>query len=98
MTTIEAVKRAYAEVMLNAAREAAARILAAERRAAALAGGMAAVRDDAVAALLRLKAISDARSPFFATVVFNSDLPPFRLRLLFFLCLDSGSKRFAMLF
>jgi len=61
MTTIEAVKRAYAEVMLNAAREAAARILAAERRAAALAGGMAAARDDAVAALLRLKAISDAK-------------------------------------
>ncbi|PAN38557.1 hypothetical protein PAHAL_7G180400 [Panicum hallii] len=61
MTTIEAVKRAYAEVMLNAAREAAARILAAERRAAALAGGMDAVRDDAVAALLRFKAISDAK-------------------------------------
>jgi len=64
MTTIEAVKRASAEVMLNAAREAAARILAAERRAAALAGGMAAARDDAVAALLRLKAISDAKVAF----------------------------------
>jgi hypothetical protein len=64
MTTIEAVKRAYAEVMLNAAREAAARILAAERRAAALAGGMDAVRDDAVAALLRFKAISDAKVAF----------------------------------
>ncbi|KAJ1271383.1 hypothetical protein BS78_06G124400 [Paspalum vaginatum] len=61
MTTTEAVTRACAEVMLSVAREAAARILAAERRAAVLAGATAAARDDAVAALLRLKAISDAK-------------------------------------
>lgn len=70
----EAVKRAYAEVMFNAAKEAAARVLAAERRAAALAGGAAAAKDDAVAALLRLKAITDAKVwfPFFP---FCSKLP-----------------------
>ncbi|WVZ85983.1 hypothetical protein U9M48_032836 [Paspalum notatum var. saurae] len=61
MKMTEAVTRACAEVMLSVAREAAARILAAERRAAVLEGATAAARDDAVAALLRLKAISDAK-------------------------------------
>jgi hypothetical protein len=47
--------------MLNMAKESAARVLAAERRAAALAGGVAAAKDDGVATLVRLKAIMEAR-------------------------------------
>uniref|UniRef100_A0A0E0DPJ7 Uncharacterized protein n=1 Tax=Oryza meridionalis TaxID=40149 RepID=A0A0E0DPJ7_9ORYZ len=55
------MRKAYAEIMLNMAQESAARVLAAERRAAALAGGLAAAREDGVAALVRLKAIMEAR-------------------------------------
>uniref|UniRef100_A0A0D9VHK0 Uncharacterized protein n=1 Tax=Leersia perrieri TaxID=77586 RepID=A0A0D9VHK0_9ORYZ len=55
------MRKAYAEIMLNMAQESAARVLAAERRAAALAGGLAAARDDGVAALVRLKAIMESR-------------------------------------
>jgi hypothetical protein len=55
------MRKAYAGIMLNMAQESAARVLAAERRAAALAAGLEAAKDDGVAALLRLKAIMDAR-------------------------------------
>uniref|UniRef100_A0A0E0K1K4 Uncharacterized protein n=1 Tax=Oryza punctata TaxID=4537 RepID=A0A0E0K1K4_ORYPU len=58
---VEGMRKAYAEIMLNMAQESAARVLAAERRAAALAGGLAAAREDGVAALVRLKAIMEAR-------------------------------------
>ncbi|KAL6899305.1 hypothetical protein ACP4OV_005963 [Aristida adscensionis] len=58
---VEALKRAYAGIMLNMAQESAARVLAAERRAAALAGRAEAARDDGVAALVRLKTIMEAR-------------------------------------
>lgn len=55
------MRKAYAGVMLNMAQESAARVLAAERRAAALAAGLAAAKEDGVAALVRLKAIMEAR-------------------------------------
>ena len=55
------MKKAYAGIMLNMAQESAARVLAAERRAAALAAGLEAAKEDGVAALLRLKAIMEAR-------------------------------------
>ncbi|KAL5212802.1 hypothetical protein ABZP36_023649 [Zizania latifolia] len=58
---VEGMRKAYAEIMLNMAQESAARVLAAERRAAALAGGLEAAREDGVAALVRLKAIMEAR-------------------------------------
>ncbi|XP_066327784.1 uncharacterized protein [Miscanthus floridulus] len=58
---VEAMKKAYAGIMLNMAQESAARVLAAERRAAALAAGLEAAKEDGVAALLRLKAIMAAR-------------------------------------
>ncbi|KAG8059117.1 hypothetical protein GUJ93_ZPchr0002g23759 [Zizania palustris] len=58
---VEGMRKAYAEIMLNMAQESAARVLAAERRAAALAGGLVAAREDGVAALVRLKAIMEAR-------------------------------------
>ncbi|GJN21434.1 hypothetical protein PR202_gb08906 [Eleusine coracana subsp. coracana] len=58
---VEALRQAYAGVMLNMAQESAARVLAAERRAASLAAGLAAAKEDGVAALVRLKAIMDAR-------------------------------------
>lgn len=55
------MRKAYAGIMLSMAQESAARVLAAERRAAALAAGLEAAKDDGVAALLRLKAIMEAR-------------------------------------
>ena len=58
---VEAMKKAYAGIMLNMAQESAARVLAAERRAAALAAGLEAAKENGVAALLRLKAIMEAR-------------------------------------
>ncbi|KAM0873137.1 hypothetical protein ACQ4PT_038272 [Festuca glaucescens] len=58
---VEGLRKAYAEIMLNMAKESAARVLAAERRAAVLAGGVAAAKEDGVAALVRLKGIMDAR-------------------------------------
>ncbi|KAL5665732.1 hypothetical protein ACJX0J_025840, partial [Zea mays] len=57
----EAMKKAYAGIMLNMAQESAARVLAAERRAAALAAGLEAAKEDGVATLLRVKAIMEAR-------------------------------------
>uniref|UniRef100_A0ACD5YVU6 Uncharacterized protein n=1 Tax=Avena sativa TaxID=4498 RepID=A0ACD5YVU6_AVESA len=58
---VEAPRKAYAEIMLNMAKESAARVLAAEQRAAVLAGGVAAAKEEGVAALVRLKAIMEAR-------------------------------------
>ncbi|CAO2039396.1 unnamed protein product [Urochloa humidicola] len=58
---VEAMRKAYAGIMLNMAQESAARVLAAERRAAALAAGLEAAKEDGVAALLRLKAVMEAR-------------------------------------
>jgi hypothetical protein len=58
---VEALRKAYADVMLNMAQESAARVLAAERRAATLAAGLAAAKKDGVATLVRLKAVMDAR-------------------------------------
>jgi hypothetical protein len=55
------MKKAYAGIMLNMAQESAARVLAAERRAAALAAGLEAAKEDGVATLLRVKAIMEAR-------------------------------------
>lgn len=77
---VEGMRKAYAEIMLNMAQESAARVLAAERRAAALAGGLAAAREDGVAALVRLKAIMEAR-------VRHAPPPPLPLlRFFFFAC------------
>ncbi|PAN06715.1 hypothetical protein PAHAL_1G283000 [Panicum hallii] len=58
---VEAMRKEFARIMLNMAQESAARVLAAERRAAALAAGLEAAKEDGVAALLRLKAIMEAR-------------------------------------
>ncbi|CAL4887073.1 unnamed protein product [Urochloa decumbens] len=58
---VEAMRKAYAGIMLNMAQESAARVLAAERRAAALAAGLEAAKEDGVATLLRLKAVMEAR-------------------------------------
>lgn len=58
---MEALRKAYAEIMLNTTKESAARVLAAEERAAVLEGRVAAAKEDGVAALVRLKAIMEAR-------------------------------------
>nr|CAD1825262.1 unnamed protein product [Ananas comosus var. bracteatus] len=57
----EALKRAYADVLVNTAREAAARVAASERRAAGLRRSAAAAKEDALATMLRLKAIMDSK-------------------------------------
>jgi hypothetical protein len=56
---VEGLRKAYAEIMLNMAKESAARVLAAERRAAALAGDVAAAKEEGVATLCRLKGIME---------------------------------------
>ena len=64
LAQVEAARKAFASIMLNMAQESAARVLEAERRAAALAAGLEAAKEDGVAALLRLKAIMEARVRF----------------------------------
>ncbi|KAK1617705.1 hypothetical protein QYE76_023222 [Lolium multiflorum] len=58
---VEGLRKAYAEIMLNMAKESAARVLEAERRAAALAGAVAAAKEEGVATLCRLKGIMKAK-------------------------------------
>ncbi|KAF7089697.1 hypothetical protein CFC21_092600 [Triticum aestivum] len=58
---VEGLRKAYAAIMLNMAKESAARVLAAERSVAVLTGGIAAAKEDGVAALVRLKNIMEDR-------------------------------------
>ncbi|KAG6474686.1 uncharacterized protein LOC122027894 isoform X1 [Zingiber officinale] len=56
-----ALKRAYADVILNTAKESAVRILAAERRTLQWKQSSSLVKEDSVALILRLKALMDSR-------------------------------------
>ncbi|KAF3338241.1 hypothetical protein FCM35_KLT17078 [Carex littledalei] len=58
---MEAVKRAYAEIILNTAAESAARILASERKAMGLQRSLATTKQDAVDMMLRLKSLMDSK-------------------------------------
>lgn len=71
---MEAVKRAYAEIILNTAAESAARILASERKALAFQRSLASAKQQALDLLLRLKSLMDAKV--------GSPLPPFLFQLL----------------
>ncbi|XP_074588392.1 uncharacterized protein LOC141844252 [Curcuma longa] len=55
------LKRAYADVILNTAKESAARILAAERRTLQWKQSSSLVKEDSVALILRVKALMDSK-------------------------------------
>ncbi|KAI4366656.1 hypothetical protein MLD38_022504 [Melastoma candidum] len=59
---LTALKRAYAEMILNTAREAASRFADADRRAARFHRELCFVRDDAVRMLVKLKRMLDAKT------------------------------------
>ncbi|URE30363.1 Potassium transporter, partial [Musa troglodytarum] len=56
-----ALKRAYADIILNTAKESAARILASERKVRQLQRSLSLTKEDSLAMLLRLKAIMDSK-------------------------------------
>ncbi|XP_050381722.1 uncharacterized protein LOC126798724 [Argentina anserina] len=56
------VKKAYAEIILNTAKEAAARVMAAERRAVRFEHDLRATKDDALQMMLRLKQMIDFKT------------------------------------
>ncbi|URE30359.1 Potassium transporter, partial [Musa troglodytarum] len=57
-----ALKRAYADIILNTAKESAARILASERKVRQLQRSLSLTKEDSLAMLLRLKAIMDSKT------------------------------------
>ncbi|KAJ6831363.1 uncharacterized protein M6B38_349645 [Iris pallida] len=56
-----ALKRAYADIILNTARESAARILLSERKALKCQQSMFAAKEEALSTIMRLKSIMDAK-------------------------------------
>lgn len=58
------MKKAYAETILNTAKEAAARVMITERKARGYQQELASVRDEALRACLRLKQIYDSKVNF----------------------------------
>ncbi|KAL9157647.1 hypothetical protein ABFS82_08G018100 [Erythranthe guttata] len=58
---MEALKKVYAEMILHTAKEAAARVMAAELRSRQLEQDMVSAKDEAARMLLRLKQMNDAR-------------------------------------
>ncbi|KAI4319114.1 hypothetical protein MLD38_032753 [Melastoma candidum] len=56
-----ALKKAYADMILNTEKEAAARVMASERKASKYENELVVVKEEAVRLLLRLKHISDAK-------------------------------------
>ncbi|XP_059450588.1 uncharacterized protein LOC132181401 [Corylus avellana] len=57
-----ALKRAYAEIILNTAKEAAARVMASERKARSFQQDLRATKDEALRMLLRLKQMIDSKT------------------------------------
>ncbi|PNY06197.1 hypothetical protein L195_g002660 [Trifolium pratense] len=58
---LTALKKAYADIILNTAKEAAARIMASERKSMLLQQELAATKDEALRMLLRLKQMFDSK-------------------------------------
>ena len=61
-----ALKKAYANIILNTGKEAAARIMASERRAVQFQQELASAKDEALRMLVRLKQMIDAKVSFAA--------------------------------
>lgn len=62
-----ALKKAYAHVILNMAKESASRIMAAESKAVRFQQNLKDVKDEGLSTLLRLKGIMDAKVIMFCT-------------------------------
>ena len=58
---LTALKKAYADIILNTAKEAAARILASERKALRFQRELFSTKEDALQMLLRLKQTLDSK-------------------------------------
>lgn len=67
-----ALKKAYADIILNTAKEAAARVLVEERKADGYLRDLAAVKEDALSMLVRLKRVMDSK--VLALLLFGSFL------------------------
>lgn len=59
-----ALKKAYADIILNTAKEAAARVMAAERKALRFEHDLRSSKDEALRMLLRLKQMIDSQVRF----------------------------------
>lgn len=62
---VTALKRAYADIILNTAKEAAARIMVSERKAVGFQHELNVAKEQALQTLLRLKQMMDSKVPFF---------------------------------
>lgn len=58
---METVKKAYAEMILNTAKEAAARVMASEQKALKFQQDLQSTKEEAVRMLLRLKLMIDSK-------------------------------------
>lgn len=59
--TLAALKRAYADTILNTTKEAAARVMVSEKKARRYQQELVTVRDEALQTLLRLKQMLDSK-------------------------------------
>lgn len=62
---MEALKKAYAEIILNTAKEAAARVMQSERKALRFQHDLRATKDEALRMLTRFKQLIDSKVLFF---------------------------------
>lgn len=60
-----ALKKAYAEIILNTAKEAAARVMASEQKAVRFQQDLSGTKEEALRLLVRLKQMIDAKVVFF---------------------------------
>lgn len=68
------LKKAYAEIILNTAKEAAARVMVAEKKAVKYQRELSDVKDEAVRMMLRLKQMMDSKVCIFFSLVFFQSL------------------------
>lgn len=61
MQKMVALKKAYADIILNTAKEAAARIMVSERKALRFQQDLCATKDEALRMLVRLKQMMDSK-------------------------------------
>ena len=67
------MKLAYADIILNTAKESAARILASERKALRFQQSLFAAKEEALATMLRLKSLMDSQVMRLSTCLINFD-------------------------
>ncbi|KAI3952225.1 hypothetical protein MKW98_005920 [Papaver atlanticum] len=67
------LKKAYADIILNTAKEAAARIMVSERKAYRFQQELCAAKQEGLDMLLRLKQITDSKKSVGVSVIFGYD-------------------------